>query len=89
MKRTQADAGDPPEPPSTPEPEDELAAANIRHRLEQFARLREAIGDPGYYAVLNKHGFKHANEIRQLSVARAIYREMSEALDYQTTRGVV
>jgi phage recombination protein Bet len=72
-----------------PEPEDEPAAASIKQRLEQFARIREAMGDAGYYAILNAHGFAHANEVKQLSAARAIYREMREALDHQTTRGVV
>jgi hypothetical protein len=71
------------------EPDDEPAAASIKLRLEQFAKMREAMGDAGYYAILNAHGFAHANEIKQLSVARAIYREMRETLDYQTTRGVV
>jgi phage recombination protein Bet len=77
------------EPTAPPEPEDEPAAASIKQRLEQFAKMREAMGDAGYSAILNAHGFAHANEIKQLSVARAIYREMREALDYQTTRGVV
>jgi phage recombination protein Bet len=77
------------EPPAPPEPEDEPAAASIKQRLEQFAKMRAAMGDAGYYAILNAHGFAHANEIKQLSMARAIYREMKEALDYQTTRGVV
>jgi phage recombination protein Bet len=77
------------EPPAPPEPEEEPAAASIKQRLEQFAKIREAMGDAGYYAILGAHGFAHANEIKQLSVARAIYREMKEALDYQTTRGAV
>jgi phage recombination protein Bet len=80
---TPADAADP------PEPEDEPAAASIKQRLEQFAKMREAMGDAGYYAILNAHGFAHANEIKQLSVARAIYREMRETLDSQMTRGAV
>jgi phage recombination protein Bet len=83
---TPADAGD---PPAAADPEDEPAAASIKQRLEQFAKMREAMGDAGYYGILNKHGFAHANEIKQLSVARAIYREMREAMDYQTTRGAV
>jgi hypothetical protein len=77
------------EPMAPPEPEDEPAAASIKQRLEQFAKLREAMGDAGYYAILGAHGFAHANEIKQLSVARSVYRELREALDYQTTRGVV
>jgi phage recombination protein Bet len=80
---TPADAGDP------ADPEDEPAAASIKLRLEQFAKMREAMGDAGYYAILSAHGFAHANEIKQLSVARAIYREMRQTLDYQTTRGAV
>ena len=70
-----------------PEPEDEPAAASIKERLEQFAKMREALGDAGYYGVLNAHGFAHANEVKQLSVARAIYRQMREALGCQATRG--
>jgi phage recombination protein Bet len=84
-------ADDPPhtEPPASQASEDEPAAVSIKQRLEQFAKIREALGDASYYAILNAHGFAHANEIKQLSVARAIYREMREALDYQTTRGAV
>lgn len=74
------------EKPAAPE---EDAAASIKHRLEQFKAMRNALGDPAYYAVLGAHGFEHANEIKQLSVAREIYREMREALDAQTTRGSV
>jgi len=74
---------------SPPEPEDEPAAASIKQRLEQFAKMREALGDAGYYSILGSHGFAHANEVKQLSAARAIYREMREALDYQTTQGAV
>ena len=80
---------DPAERPAPAELETEPAAASITQRLQQFARIRAAMGEPGYYAILDAHGFKRANEIKQLSVARANYREMKEALDYQTTRGVV
>jgi phage recombination protein Bet len=80
---------DDPAGPEPPDSEDEPGAASIKQRLEQFAKMREALGDEGYYAVLNAHGFTHSNEIKQLSVARAIYREMREALDHQTTRGAV
>jgi hypothetical protein len=87
--KSQGVAGDPPEPPATTEPEDELATASIRHRLEQFARIREAMGDADYYGILNKHGFAHANEVKQLSVARTIFREMQRALDGQTAQEAV
>ncbi|MEO8592313.1 MAG: phage recombination protein Bet [Candidatus Solibacter sp.] len=82
-------ADDPAEHPAPPELESEPAAASIKQRLEQFAKIRAALGDPTYYAILGTHGFSHANEVKQLSVARAIYRAMKEALDYQATRGAV
>lgn len=69
--------------------ESDPAAASIKVRLEQFAKIRAALGDPTYYQILGAHGFVHANEIKALSAAREIYREMKEALDYQTTRGSV
>jgi phage recombination protein Bet len=87
---TPADAGDPADrEQAAPEPEDEPAAASIRQRLEQFKKMREALGDAHYYAILAAHGFAHANELKQLSVARAIYREMREALGYQAPRVAV
>jgi phage recombination protein Bet len=79
----------PAEAEQMPHPEQEEAAASIKNRLEQFARMREALGDATYYAILAANGFEHANEIKQLSMARGIYREMTEALNNQTTRGVV
>jgi len=85
--KQQGDASDPSEQPAMSE--DELATASIRHRLEQFALIRREMGDADYYRVLHAHGYQHANEVKQLSTARAIYREMQKALDSQTVQEVV
>jgi hypothetical protein len=68
---------------------EELAGANSRRRSELFAKMREELGDAGYFAILNAHGFQHAAEVTQLSTARAIYRELQNALDSQTVQEAV
>jgi phage recombination protein Bet len=68
--------------PAEPEPM-EQATAQIKRRMEQFAKMKAAIGNPEYYRIIGVHGYTHANEIRSLTEARAIYREMAEVLDYQ------
>ncbi len=87
-----ADFGPPADFPSEPTPppvEVETAEASIKARLAQFAKIKSAMGDPEYYKILGTHGYEHANQIRNLSEARAIYREMQEAFQYQQTRGAV
>ncbi len=76
-------------PPQPKGIEATLSTGNMKQRLEQFATVRAALGDPTYYKILGAHGFSHANEIRTLGEGRTIYHEMYEALEYQQTRGAV
>jgi hypothetical protein len=71
---------------TAPEPQ-EQAAAQIKRRMEQFGIMKANIGTSGYYRILGAHGYEHANEMRTLSEARAIYREMAEAFDIQRREG--
>ena len=83
------------EPDQPPPPAEQTVSADledassIKHRLEQFRKMRDVLGDATYYAILGQHGFEHANEIKQLSKAREVYKDMAEALNNQTTRSVV
>ena len=67
-----------PETSRAPEP----VASPFQQRLEEFRKLRDLLGDTRYYTILGKHGFTHANEIKELAVARDIYREMREELEW-------
>lgn len=69
--------------PQFHEPPMEQAAPQIKKRLEQFAIVKKNIGNKEYYRVMGAHGYEHANEIKSLSEARTIYREMAEVFDYQ------
>ena len=71
---------------TAPEPQ-EQAAAQIKRRLEQFAAMKANIGTKDYYRILGAHGYEHANQVRSLSEARAIYREMAECFDVQRREG--
>jgi hypothetical protein len=63
----------------------EQAEASIKARLAQFEKIKTSIGREAYYRILGAAGYTHANEIRSLSVARQVYRDMAQAWDDQRT----
>ena len=49
--------------------------------LRAFAAIKKEIGSESYYILLNNNGFQHADEILDVTKARAIYAEMKGYLN--------
>lgn len=80
-----------------PEPEipvsDEAAAAasNARkqhaHMIEQFARVKTAIGPKAFVRILAAHGYEDVTEIRSIEIGRKVYADMAKELEQQVNAG--
>lgn len=82
---------------SEPEPEipvsDEAASAasNARkqhaHMIEQFARVKTAIGPKAFVRILAAHGYEDVTEIRSIEIGRKVYTDMAKELEQQVNAG--
>lgn len=78
-----AEFSDPP-----PSPIEETLVASIKQvktsknftMLENFNRIKKELGDDEYYRILGAHGFEKSNQITDVEIGRAIYRDMKESL---------
>lgn len=78
-----AEFSDPP-----PSPIEETLVASIKQAktsknftmLENFSRIKKELGDDEYYRILGAHGFEKSNQITDVEIGRAIYRDMKESL---------
>lgn len=66
----------PADAPSEPPKQDAAQKSAFRAMLEAFANAKEDLGDELYYVVLKKHGVSHANEFKELAVARKCHAEL-------------
>jgi phage recombination protein Bet len=49
----------------------------FKEMLDEFAKLRDRLGEDGYYTVLSQYGVKHSNEFREPRKAAAAYQTLS------------
>ncbi len=70
-------------PPPGPAVEIELERPwrTFKEMLARFAEMKQQIGDPSYYAILEAFSVKHANEFRNSEKALAAYQQMREAAE--------
>lgn len=58
--------------------EQEKPKNGYKEMLESFKNVKEIVGNEIYYEILKKHGYKHCNEIRNVSTGHEIMSEMGE-----------